>query len=45
MSKVPAEEAPLLLHTIPESAASLAEKCRMPAEAAVLTREAVVDLY
>lgn len=46
MSDVPAEEIPpLLLHTIPESAVSLAEKYRMPAEASVLTREAVVDLY
>ncbi|MEV0692542.1 hypothetical protein [Streptomyces sp. NPDC050388] len=46
MNDFPVEEIPsLLLHTVPESAEFLAEKYRMPAEAAVLTQDAVLDLY
>ncbi|MFI8093991.1 hypothetical protein ACIF9R_37775 [Streptomyces sp. NPDC086080] len=46
MSDVPDEKIPpLLLHLVPESAEYIAEKYRMSAESAVLTRDAVVDLY
>ncbi|MFJ9028199.1 hypothetical protein ACIRQP_06675 [Streptomyces sp. NPDC102274] len=56
MSDVPAQEIPaqeipvqeippLLLRVIPESAGFIAEKYDEPAEAAVLTRDALLDLY
>ncbi|MBZ6114204.1 MULTISPECIES: hypothetical protein [Streptomyces] len=46
MSDVLAEEIPpLLLHSVPESAEFIAEKYQMPAESAVLTQDAVLDLY
>ncbi|MDR6974954.1 hypothetical protein J2X68_001638 [Streptomyces sp. 3330] len=46
MSEIPAGDIPaLLLRTLPESAESLAERYGMPAEAAVLTEAAAVDLY
>ncbi|WP_073950997.1 DUF7674 family protein [Streptomyces kebangsaanensis] len=46
MADIPAEDIPpLLLHAVPESAEFIAEKYEMPAEAAVLTRDAVLDLY
>ncbi|MGV4891415.1 hypothetical protein ACSR0Z_33505 [Streptomyces viridosporus] len=46
MSSVPAEQIPpLLLHMVPESADFIAEKYQMPAEAAVLTEDAVLELY
>ncbi|WP_046502615.1 hypothetical protein [Streptomyces odonnellii] len=51
MSNVPAQETPeeevpaLLLRMIPESTGFIAEKYDEPAEAAVLTRDALLDLY
>ncbi|MEU1301549.1 hypothetical protein [Streptomyces shenzhenensis] len=51
MSNVPAQETPeeevppLLLRMIPESAGFIAEKYHQPAESAVLTRDALLDLY
>ncbi|MEV6120091.1 hypothetical protein AB0M23_06135 [Streptomyces sp. NPDC052077] len=36
---------PLLLHTVPESAESISERYQISAEAAVLTENAVLDLY
>ncbi|MFF0225087.1 hypothetical protein [Streptomyces sp. NPDC004629] len=51
MSSVPDQEIPedevppLLLRMIPESAGFIAEKYHQPAEAAVLTQDALLDLY
>ncbi|MBZ6107386.1 hypothetical protein ACF1HU_33165 [Streptomyces olivaceus] len=46
MSDLPAEEVlPLLLHSVPESAAFFAEKYQMPADSAAVARDAFLDLY
>ncbi|MFF3738021.1 hypothetical protein [Streptomyces sp. NPDC002566] len=46
MSEIPVDDIPaLLLRTVPETAEFIAEKYEIPAEAAVPTEQAAVDLY